>query len=620
VDKLLLYDGYDRAGPHIFPIELGQRNQHIKLATEIHPAIARYMADAKTIPGKSQLLIDAMGSGEWWGSNRNGDFFPEDQLNHPGRDYGYETFMHYAYPFKHHVNKDPKKAYGDKVILSAYHPGMHRVQLIVAIHDEKCRDILQQVDNGDYPDVSMGCRVPYDQCSICGNRAKSRKQYCNDLKYRMNKVLPDGRKVMAINWRPKLFDISFVLIGAEKASHVLMKVAGQQPLGYGRSSAELGEKFYTQRQWWKGADLKSASVKKQGTISKKVPLDVKSIEPVVEGAPAVKSLEPPLPSAVVNALAGFPLSEIFSTLAFLGIDPKPEEFQKIVLIKAGHQKTAAKWEREGKVFDETSGSIPKNASQYFTIDPKHVNEKIAYMLRPHLADRSCFTHFLLPRLSKLASDEGQWYPSQNTTLMAGVPLAATMAGLYSYLKGKAPKESMTGFDNALSRHPWLLGLLFALGAGAVAGGVELVRPQPLNPDSDLDTYFGHGYNPHTKTASKKVLIPLAMAPLAYMYSGAQRSRAMKGQRLNKFDRFIAQRPDLAAIASVLLTPSAMKAGGRVAAGAKTLMKAAGIHQDFALFTLTSGAKLMPAALLGSMVDATIINKISKILKKKKERV
>lgn len=616
MDKLLIYSGYDQAGPHVFPIELGQRNHHIKLATEIHPAIAKYIADAKKIPGKSQLLIDAMGSGEWWGSNRNGDYFPEDQLSHPGRDYGYETFKHFAYPYRHHVNKDVAKAYGDRVILSAYHPSMHRVQLIVAVHDDRCQDLLSQVDNGDYPDVSMGCRVPYDQCSVCGNRAKNRSQYCDDLKYRMNKTLPDGRRVMAINWRPKFFDISFVLIGAEKASHVLMKVASQQP-GYGVSSAALGEKYYTRRGWWKGADFKEAAVQKRGTIDKEVPMEVTDVRKVIESAPDVKSLERPIPPAILKTLAGFPLSDIFSTLAFMGIDPKPEEFQKIVLIKAGHEKTAAQWERQGAVFTENSAPIPSNASSYFTIDPEHVNEKIAYMMRPYLADRSCFTHLLVPRLEKFAEDENQWYPGTSVPLAGTIPLAAGVAGLYAYLKHKAPEQALTGFDKTVSRHPWLLGLLFALGTGAAVAGAELFKKRPINPYVGLDGFSSDGYNPHIKTGSKKVLIPLAMAPLAYMYSGVQRNRAMRGESLNDFDRFVAQRPDVAAIASMISAPLAISKGQKISRGVSRLFKGAGAQADMALWTLMSGAKLMPAALVGSMVDAAVIKKISDIASKRR---
>lgn len=605
--KLLEFDGYDQHGPHIFPLELGGGNRHIKLATEMHPEIARYIYNANKIPGKTQLLIDALGAGEWWGSNKNGDFFPEDQLSHRGKDYGFETFKHYAYPFKHHVNKDPEKAYGDRVILSAYQPGMHRVQLIVAVHDPKCQDILQRVDNGDFPDVSMGCRVPYDQCSICGNRAKNRSQYCNDLKWRMNKILPDGRKVMAINHRPKFFDISFVLIGAEKASKVLMKVASQNRGVV--SSAELGEKHYGPM-FWKGADFKNAAVQKKGTITKEVPMKVDSIKPVVESAPEIKSREPDLPPAVMKLLEGLPLSEIFSTLAFLGIDPKPDEFQKIVLIKSGQSKLAHSLERSGAVFRENQSATVDNPEQYFSIEPEHINEKLANVLRPTIPHRSCFNDFLIARLDKYAS-ENPWYPEENKSSYLPVgPLAAGLAGLYAYMKNKSAEASMTKFEKAILRHPWLFGLLTAAGAGVLAGGINLLRPQPLG---SLDTEYGTGYNPHYKTAaSKKWLLPLSLGPLAYMYSGVQRSRAMRGERLGRFDRFIAQRPDIAAIVSMIGAPVAASKGANFVRH----LKLGSIYSDFGMFSLTSGSKLLPAALIGAMVDATVAKKIGKIIDKR----
>jgi hypothetical protein len=620
MDKLLIYSGYDDAGPHIFPFDIGGRNGHVKMATEIHPLIEKYMANAKKIPGKTQLLIDAMGAGEWWGSNRNGDYFPHEQLM-PGpgiEDYGHKTFMQLAYPFKHHVNKDPKQAYGDKVILSVYHPGMHRVQLIVAVHDDRCKDIIDRVDVGDYPSVSMGCRVPYDQCSICGNKAKNRSQYCDDLKYQMNRILPDGRRVMAINFHPKFFDISFVLIGAEKASYVLKKVASAQSEIFNKSSAELGEKYYSTR-YWKGAEFKNADVQKKGTITKTVPMQVTNVEPVVTGAPIVKSIEPELPPAIVNALSGFPLSDILSTLAFLGIDPKPEEFQKIILIKAGHQKLAQQWERERKVFDENDGSEPKDAYRYFDISPDHVNEKIAYMVRSYIPERSCFTHHLVTRLEKYANDDSQWHDTGDSSLLSGIPLAAGIAGLYTYFKSKASKESMTKFEQAIGRHPWLLGLLLATGIGAVGGGINLLRPQPLGASSELDTKLGSVYNRnHDKTASKKILIPLALAPLAYMYSGVQRSRHARGEELGKFDRFIAERPDLAAIVGLIAGPTVVSKGTQLARSIKRLAKTGSLHSDFGIFALTSGSKLVPAALLGAMVDASIIKNISKIVEKRRE--
>ena len=986
--KLLEFDGYDQHGPHIFPLELGGGNRHVKLATEMHPEIARYIANAKKIPGKTQLLIDALGAGEWWGANRNGDVFFRDQLDHPGKDYGYETFVHYGNVFKHHVNKDPTRAYGN-IILSVYNPSMHRVQLVVAVHDEKCRDILDGIDNGKYSDVSMGTRVPFDvcfpdgtlvktsegyknisnieagdfvlthnrsykkvtrtfkrksgdivsigcaffskpvpvtgnhpflairkqdlrscigsangeklrhkcvrgicsrckrqiniepewvpasdlsigdylahpiqesdkidvdvnfarlcgyyigdgsrirqrrgrkrngdyalqglqfscgvheedhvekiistiveagaknepkaykyeskneisvriydkdlakkvidtcgvvrskhlpfdveswnrdsrlsllgglidtdgsqdhgrrkgfirfistikelseqtrdlclslgipvslgeqtqkttygestaynvcipasqsgliskysnkvkpydstlrsktivednyaftpiskieagpgedsdvynlsvesdesyvihgvsvhNCSICTNHAKNRSQYCEHLKYQMNRILPDGRKVMAINHRPKFFDISFVLIGAEKASKVLMKVASQNRGTV--SSAELGERYYG-RKFWKGADLKSAAVQKKGTITKEVPMKVDSIKPVVESAPVIKSREPELPPAVMKLLAGFPLSEIFSTLSFLGIDPKPEEFQKIVLVKSGQSKLAHDLEARGVVFREDQSATVDDPEQYFSIGPEYINEKIANALRPAIPHRSCFNDFLISRLDKYAS-ENPWYPDEKkSTYLPAIPLAAGLAGLYAYAKDKSAEASMTKFEKAMLRHPWLFGLLTAAGAGVLAGGINLLRPQPLG---SLDTQFGTGYNPHYKTAaSKKWLIPLSLGPLAYMYSGVQRSRAMRGERLGKFDRFVAERPDIAAIASMIGAPLAASKGASLARH----LKLGSVYSDFGLFSLTSGSKLLPAALIGAMVDATVAKKIGKIIDKR----
>ena len=181
--KLVTFSGYDTSGPHIFPIEpdVDRTIGHIKMARALPPTIEQYIRTAKPIQGKTQLLIDAMGSGEFYGSNVNGDYFPEEALRHDGPEYGHKTFELYAYPFKHHVNKDPARAYGEKVTLAAYDSYMHRVLLIVSVDDAKCQDILGDLAANKYWDVSMGCRVPWDECSICRNRAKNRSEYCLSL-------------------------------------------------------------------------------------------------------------------------------------------------------------------------------------------------------------------------------------------------------------------------------------------------------------------------------------------------------------------------------------------------------------------------------------------------------
>src|SRR5262249_17689284 len=89
------------------------------------------------------------------------------------------------------------------------------------------------------------CRVPFDVCSICKNKARTRAEYCAHLRYQMRQTLPDGRQVCAINTLPRFFDISPVAVGAEKASHILKKVAHAIGAPYEvRSSAEQGERVY----------------------------------------------------------------------------------------------------------------------------------------------------------------------------------------------------------------------------------------------------------------------------------------------------------------------------------------------------------------------------------------
>lgn len=69
------------------------------------------------------------------------------------------------------------------------------------------------------------CKIKYDTCTICGNNAPTRKQYCEHLKYSMGKVLPDGRKVAALNPSPRFFDSSWVFRPADRTGFMLKKVA-----------------------------------------------------------------------------------------------------------------------------------------------------------------------------------------------------------------------------------------------------------------------------------------------------------------------------------------------------------------------------------------------------------
>jgi hypothetical protein len=200
----------------------------------IHPEILSYKQQLEPEPGKTYVHILALGAGDYYGANLNNDHFAWQGLQHDHTKtphpylHGYKTFLN-AHAFAHHVNKDPEKAYGD-VLISVLNNKMRRVELIVGIDDEKCsrnggQRTLDKIKDGQYPSTSMGCRVPFDVCSICGHRAKYRREYCDHMRTDAGKIMADGRKVFVYNPFPRFFDISFVFIGADRTSFVLEKVA-----------------------------------------------------------------------------------------------------------------------------------------------------------------------------------------------------------------------------------------------------------------------------------------------------------------------------------------------------------------------------------------------------------
>jgi hypothetical protein len=559
--KLLTYQGYDaRTGPHIFPIEadVDKSIGHIKMARELPPAIESYIRQSQPVEGKTQLLIDAMGAGEYYGSNVNGDYFPEEALRHDGGNYGHKTFEMYAYPFKHHVNKDPARAYGDKVVLSAYDNKMHRVLLIVRVDDSKCQDILGDLDNNVYWDVSMGCKVPWDECSICHNRAKNRSQYCSHLRYQMNKILGDGRRVFAYNRLPKFFDISFVTIGAEKASHVLKKVAHQGRPYEVKTSAELGEIFYAKLadQAKRAEMVKEVPSQPPANIRPATQSDKQKAIGLMNGAGTLKSCEGPIPNHALDQMAQHPAKNIFSTLAALGVDLKPQEFQRIILTKQGQQKLANTLERRRLVFDETKPgtSIPKFAQEFREFDVGAVSEKIAMIIRPWLRDRSCYPEVLaarIPQLEKRALEgydvNSQWHPmtqgekAEASGMPGVIPASAALAAGLMVFRKMLPQSSSPMLRKALVGMPWMLPILMGAGVGAAVGFQSATEPMPLRKNASVPLLDGKKTAPYDNPSAE-------MITLAYVNSAT--NQCPRSSKIRKHAGVILTQPRIAGIAKI----------------------------------------------------------------------
>lgn len=210
----------------------------------------REIAELRPEPHHSLIHLISMGSMEAYGFNRNADGFNEKSANFKldnGKiiklagglmDY-HPTFMKYGHVYKHHKNDDPAKSIGS-IKAAAYNPEMRRGELIISVpHGLEWDDDLQKLANGKDVPFSMACKVAYDICTACGNRARTRKEYCDHLRDNMSDITKQGNFIGAINDMPAFFDISKVIRPADRIAWSIQKVASLDLVKVG--GAELAE-------------------------------------------------------------------------------------------------------------------------------------------------------------------------------------------------------------------------------------------------------------------------------------------------------------------------------------------------------------------------------------------
>lgn len=309
-----------------------------------------FAKSVKAKAGKTYVLVLAMSASEYYGANKNGDAFPEKPI--PGligdgetlKD-NYKTFETNAKVFRHHRNKDPEESFGE-VLRAFYNDKMHRVELLLEIDNQRGADVIKKIEQGQYPPVSMGTRVPYDICSICHHRAKNLSEYCKHAKHHMNDIDPEtGKQVYVLNPSPTLFDISFVLRPADKIAYMMKKVANHREPTL--SSAEMGEIV-------KLNQLKASAIRKLSDIDKTI--TGQTMEKAED--PALLSfaenilptlIEGNIPSfshQLCDDLSSLPLNRLFSTLHKAEVVPTGKEFCHIIIRKSFPEK-----EIDPKIYD-----------------------------------------------------------------------------------------------------------------------------------------------------------------------------------------------------------------------------------------------------------------------------
>lgn len=358
----------------------------------VHPRDDRYV----------YILCSNMGAGETWGSNINADRFNRAVLSYTGKDWGVQTFLKSGI-FKHHVNKDPKKSYGDiiYVTFAAAPLYMDRVESVVRLDRERAakvgaEDVIQDIEAGQFPAWSMGARVPYDVCSYCGKKAKTRAQYCVHMKKYPNVILTAdhmdnkdfkgmkrnqiGLRICVDNPRPKFFDFSRVWIGAAPEAKTLRKIAS---ITQTITSAELAEE-----------------VMKTAATSAKSAAILKRVQDVSAGSPVGKTLqnlsdrEDDIPNSILDAVASRGFAPALSTLTGMGMVLKPREFQRVVCMSSGRSDLADAYDRTGAVFSPSASVQPCHSA----IAKDHFVQAFAHMLLSLVPQRSAFGPPLVRRM------------------------------------------------------------------------------------------------------------------------------------------------------------------------------------------------------------------------------
>lgn len=307
----------------------------IKTASEA----LNYIKDVQPIPGKTIILVLAMTAGDYYGPNRNGDAWPERPLQVGSTKIGpesvlpkhYKTFESHAKVYRHHINKDPKKSIGD-VMQAFYNWLSHRVELLLMLDNDRASDIVSGIQSGKTPAVSMGCRVPFDVCSRCGNKAPTRREYCSHARKHLGEILPDGQ-VFVWNPDPLFFDISGVLRPAERLGWMMRKVAGSVSAF---SSDQLGEQYLSARD-------QAANLRKLAIINNMVRGEEASDDPeanvvltpdfVHDIAERAAETSAPIPDNLIRRVLAYRPAELFSTLSRLGIVLTTPEFIKYFVWK-----------------------------------------------------------------------------------------------------------------------------------------------------------------------------------------------------------------------------------------------------------------------------------------------
>jgi hypothetical protein len=537
IEKRCHVPAFDGVTQNVFILpdrELFKTASIVKVA-DVSDEVSAFVSSMPRESGHKYVLVNGIGAGEFWSSNRNGDYFPEGGLKHAGDDYGYQTFLS-GHNFVHHDNKDPLKSVGT-VKFAHYNPRMHRVELILDTDMAK----LARIDPGTYEkvahdepvDVSMGSKCDFDVCSICSHRAATRAEYCGHLKTAMNQVTGSGQKVYAYTPHPRFFDISYVTKGADvtaKALQYLDKAASDK----------------SEPTWEPSIKVQAHQEAAPSGAFRAMTFPDGHVELVDKMA----SVEPVLSAGALAKMAAEGFNESLSTCSHLGIVLRPEEYQYLALASLGLGKEAEILMDAGAVIDApVDGSIfdPSLSEVRQQFSAGNWSQKVAEIVADVAADRSIFEPFLSDRARRVAalpaSTVEKFAAARSMTKSAAgfmtPELAATLAlGYIIYRKGihHADIDKLRSVIHDPGKSKKLLMILVPL----IAAGSVVDRMMKFEPPT--------GAREKSAGVGAEVLAPLGAS---YLYSSYVRRKAERGEPVGGLEHVVMDYPSAVGLGAVL---------------------------------------------------------------------
>lgn len=268
------------------------------------------------------IHLTALGAEETYGPNRNQDSFPKEACVRY-----HDTFVKHGHVFSHHHNDAEKDEILGAIKASAYNEKMSRIELFIWADKDKAKEGLDTLEKTGECAFSMACRVPWDECSICGAHRKNGRDpnMCEHIRSQLGKVAEDGKVAFMRNVLPDFFDISFVTRPADRIAYSL-KVADV--------AAEPG--VVTSEMLAKAAGVVEPAWLEPGVIADKRGVtrllaeqyeaharDTKTAEFM---APAAKVAESLFDDATIDTLRRMPVKEAMAFLADHGAFMGPDAF------------------------------------------------------------------------------------------------------------------------------------------------------------------------------------------------------------------------------------------------------------------------------------------------------